>query len=130
MIPVKRADADAVAPVLVPVLPGSPWKYYVKGLFVKHWCLIAIAIRKRSGKDDRIDRDMYMIRSPPSLKAEKLQIIRQIRHLNVVDNIEIFSEDDGNCYIVSQMMETSLLHIRRAPDYPSESQLSCILFQV
>lgn len=24
MIPVKRADADAVAPVLVPVLPGSP----------------------------------------------------------------------------------------------------------
>lgn len=89
-----------------------------------HWCLIAIAIRKRNGKD------MYMIRSAPSLKAEKLQIIRQIRHLNVVDNIEVFSENDGNCYIVSHMMETSLLHIRRALDCPSESQLSCILSQV
>ncbi|KAG7435723.1 hypothetical protein Forpi1262_v002101 [Fusarium oxysporum f. sp. raphani] len=71
-----------------------------------------------------------MIRSSPTLNDEKLQIIRQISHPNVLESIEIYSEEDNNYYIVSGMIETSLMHVCRAPEYPSEVQLSSILFQV
>ncbi|KAI3571445.1 hypothetical protein IWW34DRAFT_639334 [Fusarium oxysporum f. sp. albedinis] len=123
-IPVRGLDTTNIKPILVPVLAGSPWKHYTREYFVKHWCLFAIAISKQS-------RDkLYVIRSSPTLNDEKLQIIRQISHPNVLESIEIYSEEDNNYYIVSGMIETSLMHVCRAPEYPSEAQLSSILFQV
>lgn len=123
-IPVRGADAHDSSPTLVPVLAGPPWKHYTKRYLVKHWCLFAIASSK-SGSDK-----LHMIRSAPSLNDENLQIIRQLCHPNILESIEIYSEEDGNHFVVSDMMETSLLHVCRAPEYPSESQLSSILFQV
>lgn len=123
-IPIKRTITDTRAPVLVPVLAGSPWKHYTERYFVKYWCLFAISTSKKG------DESLHMIRSAPALNDEKLQIIRQICHPNIVEINEIYSQDDGNHYFVSNMMETSLLHLCRAPEYPSEPQLSSILFQV
>ncbi|CAF3454644.1 unnamed protein product [Fusarium graminearum] len=122
-IPIRRVDGDNLSPILVPVLAGSPWKHYTKEYLVKHWCLFAIVTSKCSSEK------LHMIRSAPALNDENLQIIRQLRHRNVLESIEIYSEEDRNHYIVSGMMETSLLHVCRAPEYPSEVQLSSILFQ-
>ncbi|EXA31406.1 hypothetical protein FOVG_17303 [Fusarium oxysporum f. sp. pisi HDV247] len=123
-IPVKKTDSSSPKPGLVPVLAGSPWKHYTQEYFIEYWCLFAIATSKTSREN------LHMIRSAPALNDEKLQIIRQICHPNVVETMEVYSHDDGNHYIVSRMMESSLMHVCRAPEYPSESQLSSILFQV
>ncbi|KAH7201416.1 hypothetical protein DER44DRAFT_669740 [Fusarium oxysporum] len=123
-IPVKKTDNSSPKPGLVPVLAGSPWKHYTQEYFIEYWCLFAIATSKTSREN------LHMIRSAPALNDEKLQIIRQICHPNVVETMEVYSHDDGNHYIVSRMMESSLMHVCRAPEYPSESQLSSILFQV
>lgn len=123
-IPVKKTDSSSPKPGLVPVLAGSPWKHYTQEYFIGYWCLFAIATSKTSREN------LHLIRSAPALNDEKLQIIRQICHPNVVETVEVYSYDDGNHYIVSRMMETSLMHVCRAPEYPSESQLSSILFQV
>ncbi|KAG7435724.1 hypothetical protein Forpi1262_v002101 [Fusarium oxysporum f. sp. raphani] len=58
-----------------------------------------------------------MIRSSPTLNDEKLQIIRQISHPNVLESIEIYSEEDNNYYIVSGMIETSLMHVLSGSEY-------------
>lgn len=122
-IPIRRISMDNTSSVLVPVLAGSPWKHYTKRYLVKHWCLFAIATNKHR------TQQLHMVRSAPALNEENLQIIRQLRHPNILESIEIYSEEDSNHYIVSVMMETSLLHVCRAPEYPSEVQLSSILFQ-
>ncbi|KAF5556149.1 kinase-like domain-containing protein [Fusarium mexicanum] len=122
-VPVKITDNNPQSK-LVPVLAGSPWKHYKKKYCVEHWCLFAIATSNTSRKN------LHMIRSAPSLSDEKIQTIRQICHPNVADITEIYSHEDGNHFIVSQMMQSSLVHVYRAPEYPSESQLSSILFKV
>ncbi|KAF5529338.1 kinase-like domain-containing protein [Fusarium mexicanum] len=124
-IPIKSLpyeQADAKEPV--PVVSGSPWSHYQKRYTVKHWCLFAIGTSKISGMK------LCMVRSLVAEKRqEKLDMMRRLCHPNIVQNMEFYISDDDGHFVISEMMESSLLHICRVPVYPSEPQLSSILYQ-
>ncbi|KAI0200858.1 hypothetical protein F4808DRAFT_460370 [Astrocystis sublimbata] len=48
----------------------------------------------------------------------------------MVKNIEIYAGSDASYYLILEFLPTSLLHLCRAPIYPTEPQLSSILYQM
>ncbi|KAK5633457.1 hypothetical protein RRF57_009171 [Xylaria bambusicola] len=60
---------------------------------------------------------------------ERIQTIRQLRHPNLTENVEVYTSSDPGYSVISEFMPTSLLHLCRAPIYPNEPQLSSILYQ-
>ncbi|KAH6884965.1 hypothetical protein B0T10DRAFT_531106 [Thelonectria olida] len=119
--PVKRTSGE----VLVPVVSGSPWKHYEKRYRLKFWCSFAVVTRESR------DKEPYMIRTISGSNADgKIQNIRQMFHPNIVRNVELYASTDESYSLISEMMATSLLHVCRSPMYPSESQLSSIVYQI
>ncbi|KAK5636047.1 hypothetical protein RRF57_011759 [Xylaria bambusicola] len=75
-------------------------------------------------------RQIFMIRTVSGRDAEeRIQTIRQLRHPNLAENVEIYTGSDPSHFVISEFMATSLLHLCRAPIYPNEPQLSSILHQ-
>ncbi|EXM15870.1 hypothetical protein RAB80_005562 [Fusarium oxysporum f. sp. vasinfectum] len=112
--PVKRSDSNT----LIPVVFRSPWKHYMKRYTVRHWCLFVV------GTCNNRDKQPFIIRGlSGSMNKERIQRIRNLCDYNIVQSVEIYSDPDDGYFLVSQMMETSLLHVRRAPVYPSEPKL-------
>ncbi|GKU14660.1 unnamed protein product [Fusarium langsethiae] len=117
----KQTDTDKV----VPVVSGSPWSHYQKRYTVKHWCLFAVGTSKTPQKT------LCMIRSLSTAKRdEKISKMSSLFHPNIVRSMEFYISEDDDTFIVSEWMETSLLHVCRVPSYPSEPQLSSILYQI
>lgn len=119
--PVRKADED----FLVRVLCGTPWKYYEKRYSINYWCSFGVITSIHAA------RDQFMIRTiSGSNTDEQIQNIRRIFHENIVRNIEIYTSSESSYYLISEFMATSLLHVCRSPAYPTEPQLSSILYQV
>ena len=119
--PVKQAPEDT----LVPVHSGSPWKHYQKQYPIRYWCSFAV-VTSKSAPDKQ-----FMIRSISGTNTEEqIQIIRRAFNQNVVQNMEVYTCTDSGYFVISEFMPTSVLHICRSPAYPTEAQLSSILYQV
>lgn len=109
--------------VLVPVLTGSPWNHYEAKYAVEYWCPITSAISRSTSK-------LALIRTinPPATK-ETVHHLRTILHQNIAQTIEIYASTT-EMSIVSEFMPTSLQQLCRSPIYPSEPELSSIVYQV
>ncbi|KAI1330382.1 hypothetical protein F5Y16DRAFT_396348 [Xylariaceae sp. FL0255] len=119
--PVKTTnDDDEVS--LTPVLTGSPWSHYEKKYRVKYGFSFGIIISRSTS------RQPFMIRTITGRNAEAhIQDIRQLSHANLAKSVEIYTESDQSYFLISEFLPTSLLHLCRAPIYPTEPQLGSIL---
>lgn len=120
---ISPQQGNAVADPL-PVFSETPWKHYKQVFALKFWCPFSII----TSADLR--GDVRMMRTIHSKTEEQLHAIRQAFHPNVVHNLALYASPGSNHFLVSEYMPTSLLHLVRAPVYPSEAQLSSILHQV
>lgn len=122
--PVKRANHRNTAS-LIPVLTGSPWNHYERRYRVKYGSSFGIITSRDTSCQS------FMIRTISGHDAEeRIQNIRQLRHPNLAENIEIYTCSDPSYFVISEFMPTSLLHLCRSPIYPNKPQLSSILYQV
>ncbi|KAI0525804.1 hypothetical protein F5B22DRAFT_633213 [Xylaria bambusicola] len=110
---------------LVPVLTGSPWNHYQRRYGVKYGHSFSIITSRNAPCQS------FMIHTISGSDAEeRIQTIRQLRHPNLTENVEVYTSSDPGYSVISEFMPTSLLHLCRAPIYPNEPQLSSILYQV
>lgn len=122
--PVSPATRNFDDDELVPVRAGSPWIHYERKYRVRYGCAFGVIT------SCDIASKHLMIRTISGRHAEEqVQKIRQIRHQHIVHNVEIFAGLDSSYFLISEFMPTSLLHICRSPVYPTEPQLSSILYQ-
>lgn len=122
--PVKHANyGNKVS--LIPVLTGSPWNHYERRYRVRYGYSFGIITSRNASCQS------FMIRTISGRDAEeRIQNIRQLRHPNLAESIEIYTCSDPSYFVISEFMPTSLLHLCRSPIYPNEPQLSSILYQV
>jgi serine/threonine protein kinase len=110
---------------LVPVFTGSLWNNYEPRFRVKLGYSFGVVTTRES-------RQVRMVRTitGPDID-EQVQRFRQLCHPNIVKTVEIYTSfHQGDNFLVSEFMATSLWHVCRAPKYPNERQLSSILHQV
>ncbi|KAF3346069.1 Ubiquitin-protein ligase E3A [Verticillium dahliae VDG2] len=119
----KQTQEKARAEV-VPVIIGSPWKYYKSRYRLKCGYFFAVVTSTTS----RLPR---MIRSTakPST-AEQLQLLQHLRHPNIVESLELYTCPQEGYFLVSEFLPTTVRHLCQAPIYPTEPELSSILYQV
>lgn len=109
---------------LLPLSFESPWEYYDKKFGVRFWCLFEVIASKTA------PAEMCMLHKATCDTTDKpSQILQRMCHPNIVKNLTLFFHDTGY-FLVSEFMPTSLVHLCRAPVYPSEPQLSSMLHQV
>ena len=118
-LPIKKTSIDRS----VPVVSGSPWKHYSKVYAIKHWCSYGVVTSNSSKRP-------HMIRTLSGSNLEdKLHILCRLLHPNLVQTIEVYPSDTSY-FLISEYLPTSLLHLCRSPTYPTEPQLSSLLYQV
>jgi hypothetical protein len=107
---------------LVPVTEGSPWNYYKNAFTLELGGSIAVVRKKKA------TLDLFTTRSFPAYRAEaKLEILRQLRHPNILVSHEVYSFEDA-FYVISEQTEVSLEELIIAR--PNEVQLAAIIYQV
>jgi len=119
-LPVKPVSSYSAG--LVPIFDGSPWKSYKQHLSLELGGSIAVVYKIPATKE------LFTIRSVSGPRAEeKLFLLRQLRHKNLLVSLELFSFKD-ELFIVSEFAAISLEELTVAR--PDEVQLAAIISQV
>jgi hypothetical protein len=119
-LPVKPVSSYSAG--LVPVFDGSPWNSYKKHLRLELGGSVEVVYRVPATKE------LFTIRIiSGSGVEEKLFMIRQLRHENLLSSHELYSFD-YKFFIVSELTAISLEELTVAR--PDEVQLAAIISQV
>lgn len=119
-LPVKPVSSYSEG--LVPVFDGSPWKSYKQDLSLELGGSVAV-VHKIPATEE-----LFTIRSISGPSAEeKLFMLRQLRHENLLISFELFSFKD-EFFIVSELAAISLEELTVAR--PDEVQVAAIIYQV
>lgn len=104
----------------------SPWRSYEKVFELRLGVgdLVTVAQRK-----DPSSGVVNMRKFPAPNGEEKLRILQQLRHRNIVSVLEVFSFEES-FYVMFEHMPISLDHFAGICHYPGELQLASILGQV
>lgn len=104
---------------LVPVFTGSLWNNYEP----RYWVKFGYSFGMVTPRDSRPLRMVGTITGPSI--DEQVQRFRQLCHPNIVKAVEIYTSfHQGDNFLVSEFMATSLWHVCREPMYPNEQQFS------
>jgi hypothetical protein len=97
---------------------GSPWESYQEDWRLGRHNTVTVAYKKSK------QGQMYTVRAVSKSQARgNLEMIRQLRHKNLVPIHEVFASQQG-FFIVSPYMDISLERINGSPRYPCEPQLA------
>ncbi|KAH7111051.1 hypothetical protein B0J11DRAFT_512229 [Dendryphion nanum] len=117
---IKPLSSYGAAPI--PLLEGSPWNHYQSGYSLELGGPIAVVRKVPATKD------LFTMHSFSSFGADqRLYMLRQLKHANLLASFEIFSFQD-TCYVVSEHTEISCEEFIVAR--PDEIQLAAIIRQV
>ncbi|KAL3439932.1 hypothetical protein BJX65DRAFT_300802 [Aspergillus insuetus] len=101
----------------------SPWDTFEKIFECELAGTVAVCVR-RSGR-----RAVWAVRQYPSKQAEKIiEILRPIRHKNVVSVVECF-HTSNSLYTLSKHQPLTLDHIVACKAFPDQQQLAAIMSQ-
>lgn len=110
--------------VFLPVKRASPWEYYNKIYRRELGGSVVVASKIPA------TFELFVVKSIAGLDVDdKAQVLRQVRHENILACYEIFGLHDA-IFIVSEYMAISLTDLNGSAVPPSEIQIATIIHQV